>query len=313
MIETTTPPAIEKSNTAPVAGVGHRVLQAVLALALLLVLGHFHAMVGRTVALLRYGSKLSVVPGQGMAPKGPPDRPMGTPPQGNGEPTPPPNEHPPPSGIATLPLGEIMAGVQQLARLPKGDPATIRAAQATKLVKIIQSQEKLVARADGVLKSGMAKVFVTLTDEQKRYIEGHPPIAQHGLGDPNAGPTGDPLGSHLIGLLETRAGVKAAALEAPPPFGPVAMNSANPQIYREGLITLEDAPGLKLTREQALAILPYVRDEVRVNTRQIQVARRLVGALSAGQCDKIMELHGSGSSLNAAPHAVVADLRALVR
>jgi len=280
-----------------------------LGLALLLVLMHIHAILGRTAGLMsRSGNGATYHAAPDLPP---PDRP---PPPGQAEPTPPPEVRPPPPvGLITLPVGEILAGVGHLAALPRTDAAAVKPAQARALLGLLATDAPVLRQADGVLKSGITRIYLTLTEEQKRYIEGHPPFAQHGLGDPNAGPQGDPLGSHLVRALEDRAGVGASNLSIATPLPPAAVATANPQIYREGLLTLDSAPGLALTPAQARAILPYLRDEVRVNGRQLETARRVAKVLTPAQQDRIMGMHGQGTNgiQSATAEAVMTALQPL--
>jgi hypothetical protein len=316
--------------------------QVTLGLAILAVLFHLHLMLGRATLLARHGSQLassgegtppptteggtSVQPGVQPPPDQPgPGQPPGQPGPGQppGHPGPPPStgavrpppdtRPPPPSGIGTLPLTEILAGVHELAGLPATNRCHLATKQAKSLISVIGPGAETVGQADAILKSGITCVYVTLTPEQRSFIENNPHMIRD-LGDPNAGPQGDPLGNKLIQVLEARAGVKSDHLPAAPPINWVAAATGNPQVYREGLLVLERSPDLKITPEQARRILPYLSAEVQANVYQVQMAQHVVAVLTPGQRDRIMASHEQRTNtvVGSSPQAVLEVLRSLL-
>lgn len=171
---------------------------------------------------------------------------------------------PPPAGDGGLMGMAPMELNWVLIRMVSNPDLALKGKQKDGVVRILREDKKLVTEMNPLWTEYETWVRKALTAEQKRRIAAWLRARQ-----PLQRPGGGPMHEQLFALLEERSGVAFLSADLDDlvkqaravPFAdpsPVA-NSLNPEDFAYGLLALEGEPTLRISRQQAVQILPYVK------------------------------------------------------
>lgn len=195
-------------------------------------------------------------------------------------------------GLAPMELNWI------LCRLAQRKEGGLTAAQREAILRVLEGDLRFVKSANPLWIEYDGYVRQALSPAQKAHITAalsNRPALSH--------PGGGPMHPELFTLLESRSGIRFMAMDpqelarraqALPFQDPGAARSAlNPEDLAYGLLLLERDPKLKISKDQAIQTLPWVRLQNALYQAHQREKAAILGALTAAQLHFITEARRS--------------------